>query len=80
MNTARNCEMANIITAIDISDSNNYILEIPIERKTVEFGDDSDIVYKMNCVKAILEKEKNVQGVIIVKNAVTKSPYFREKV
>ena len=27
-----------------------------------------------------LEKEKNVQGVIIVKNAVTKSPYFREKV
>ena len=62
MNTARNCEMANIITAIDISDSNNYILEIPIEGKTVEFGDDSDIVYKMNCVKAILEKEKNVHA------------------
>lgn len=80
MNTAKNYEMSNIITAIDISDSNNYILEIPIEGKTVEFGDNSDIVYKMNCIKAILEKEKNIEGVIIVKNAVTKSPYFREKV
>lgn len=80
MDTAANKGMKDIIEKIDISNANDFFLEIPSESKTIEFGDGSDVRYKLDWVEEILTKTKGEEGTIVVKNAVTKAPFFREKV
>jgi len=80
METARSKSIKEIITSIDITDKNNFILEIPSEKKTVQFGDKSNINVKILWVIDIIERTKNEEGEIIVKSSDTKKAYFREKV
>ena len=80
METANSKEIKEIITAIDITDDDNFILEIPSEGKTVQFGDSSNINVKILWVIDIMGRTKNEEGEIIVKGSDTKKAYFREKV
>lgn len=57
-------KLENLITQIDISDSNNYILTLESEQKTVQFGEFSNISIKMLKIEAVLEQEKGNKGEI----------------
>lgn len=80
METAKSKSIKDIITAIDITDKNNFILEIPSEKKTVQFGDSSNINVKILWIVDIIGRTKDEEGEIIVKSSDTKKAYFREKV
>ena len=54
--TAKNNGIKNKISVIDISDENNYILEIPSEGKTVHFGDKKSINVKILWIVDLIEK------------------------
>lgn len=78
---AKNNNIADLITTIDISDENNYKLYLANERKTVYLGDCSNLETRMLYVKAITEKEKNIEGEIFVNmNLNSDKAFFREKV
>jgi len=66
MESATSNEIERLITKIDITNLNNYILTLETEGKTVRLGDISDIHTKMLHIKAILEKEAGIEGEIIV--------------
>ena len=78
METAKNTSIADIITEIDISNSNNYKLVIASEGKTVQFGDLNNINVKILKIEYILEQEKAREGEIYFQN--TEKAVFREKV
>ena len=78
METAKNTSIADIITEIDISNSNNYKLVIASEGKTVQFGDLNNINVKRLKIEYILEQEKGREGEIYFQN--TEKAVFREKV
>ena len=69
------------ITKIDIQDKNDYKLILEGEKKTVYIGDASSISTRMLYIKAILEKEKGIEGEIFVNgNLNVDKAFFREKV
>ena len=80
MEAAKSNGINNIIEAIDISDENNFILEIPSEGKKVQFGDETNINVKILWIVDLLTREKGIEGEIIVNVPDIKKVYFREKV
>lgn len=78
MDYAKKSNIDKKITGIDISSKTSYILILEKELKTVNFGDSSYINDKIIRIEAILEKEKNIEGIIFVDNI--NKVYFREKV
>lgn len=76
---AKSLKLDSLITSIDITNSNDYIIKMDQELKTVHFGDKSNINDKMTWVLEIIEQKKDVEGEIFVKNP-DKNVYFREKV
>ena len=73
-------DISGLITQIDISDRNNYILSLPKEKKTIYLGDTTNLSTKLLWINKFLEEEKN-EGIIYLNvNLNTKRPYFREKV
>jgi len=80
MEAARSNGIRDIITVIDISDESNFILEIPSEAKTVQFGDETNINVKVLWIVDLINREKGIAGEIIVNVPNIKKVYFREKV
>lgn len=80
MESAKSNGIKELITSIDISDENNFILEIPSEAKTVQFGDKSSINVKVLWIVDLINREKGIEGEIIVNVPNIKKVYFREKV
>lgn len=81
METANNNDMENLITRIDIQNSENYIIQFDEEGKIAYLGDASDISTKMLTIKAILEREKGIEGEIFVDmDLKTSNPVFRQRV
>ena len=78
--TAKSHKINNIITAIDITNKNNFLLEIPSESKTVEFGDGTNINIKILWIIDLINRNKGIPGSIIVNVQNIKKVYFREKV
>ena len=78
--TAKSHKINNIITAIDITNKNNFLLEIPSESKTVEFGDGTNINIKILWIIDLINRNKGIPGAIIVNVQNIKKVYFREKV
>lgn len=73
-------DISGLITQIDISDRNNYILSLPKEKKTIYLGDTTNLSTKLLWINKFLEEEKN-EGIIYLNvNLNAKRPYFREKV
>ena len=75
-------ELYDKVTNIDISNKNDYSIYMQEEKKTIHFGDASNLSNKMLYVIAILEKEKDIEGDIFVNGDLNNDfkAYFREKV
>ena len=74
-------ELVDLITIIDISNRQDYILTLEKEKKAIHLGDVSNLSTKMAYVKKILNDEKGVEGEILVNTDLTnKGAVFREKV
>lgn len=80
MESAKSQGINQKIYSIDISDASNYILEIPTEAKTVQFGDSTNINVKMLWIIDLMEREKGVAGDIVLNVSNIKKVFFREKV
>ena len=78
MKTAESKKIAQIITEIDITDVSNYILNIESEKKTIYFGDESNINEKILWIEYGIQENKDIEGTLFVKNI--NKPYFRNKV
>lgn len=74
-------DIENLITKIDMTDNNNYILTMPTEKKTIYLGDTTNLSTKILWINKFLEEEKKNEGTIYLNvNLNTERPYFREKV
>lgn len=81
VDSAQNNNLSQYITKINIEDKENYILYLEEEKKTVNLGDASNIGTRMLYLKAILEKEKGIEGEVFINgNINTEKAFFREKV
>lgn len=83
MNLAKENEINDKITGIDISDRNEYILYLAEEKKTAYIGNNNNLTTKILYIKEIMEKYENEkEGSIYVNGDFSKGfkPYFREKV
>lgn len=81
INVAKDNNVVNYITKIDIADESNYILILDGEGKKAYIGDCSDLITRILYVKDLIEKEKGKPGEIFVdKNLNTQYPMFRETV
>lgn len=58
----------NLITEINIENDRNFILSIPSQQKTVEFGDSSDVNVKILRMIEVLKKTEGQKGVIHMKH------------
>lgn len=80
MESASMNEISNLITKINISDKQNYIIVLEGEKKTVYLGDASNLSTRMLYLKAILVEERGIEGEIFVNGDLNKSNvYFRRK-
>jgi len=71
----KNNDIEQKLTKINISDTNNYILEFAEEGKTVMIGDTSDLSTKMLWIKYFMEQNKSSKGIIHLN---TDNVYFSE--
>lgn len=80
-NVAKENNIYDKITSIDISNKNDYIIYMEQEQKNVHLGDNTNMSNKMLYVSAILEQEKEHAGDIYVNGDLNNKfqPYFREK-
>ena len=78
---AKNLEIDDKITSINIENKEEYTLYIETENKIIYIGDGSNIQNKMLYIKTILEKEKGKSGRIFINGDLNKGfkPYFREE-
>lgn len=79
---AEKAGLSSEITTIDISDDNDYILNLDNQHKKVHLGDISSLSEKMAYAKEIMDKEHDFEGEIFVNVDLNKGefPFFREKV
>lgn len=73
---AKTQNISDLITEINITNDKNFILSIPSQKKTVEFGEGTDINVKILKLIEVLKKTEGQEGTIFMKNRV----YFSEKV
>ena len=71
----KNNDIEQRLTKIDISDTNNYILEFAEENKTFMLGNTSDLSTKMLWIKRFIEQNKSAKGIIHLN---TDNVYFSE--
>ena len=77
--SSKNSPLADIITEIDISDSLNYKLTIKSEKKTILFGDTSNINIKLQMTGKVISSEKGKVGEIYFQEG-SKKAVFKEQV
>ena len=82
MTIAKENELDEKVTSIDISNKNEYILYLESEKKTVYLGNQENLTTKMFYTKKIIEKESGNEGTIYVNGDFTNKfkAYFRQKV
>ena len=83
METANSNQIAELITKIDISDSNNYTLVLETEAKTVYLGNSSNMNMKISYLKGYLQSEKGNTGEIFLNDQYLKNDragFFRQSV
>ena len=78
---AKNNELADIITKIDISNTKNYTIILETEGKTVYLGECSNLNTRILTLKSILQKTKGTEGEIFLNMDLNnQKPYFRKKI
>ena len=76
-------DIYELITQIDITNQNDYILTLQKKKKVVYLGDTSNLSTKMLWILTFNELEGNTEGEIILNmnlNDENNKPYFRKKV
>ena len=78
---ANNTNIDELITKINIENSDNYVIYFESEGKTAYLGDNNNLKTKMLFIKKIIETEKGKEGEIFVNRDVNnKKSFFAEKV
>ena len=78
---ARNNEILNYVTSIDITNKSNIVLNLDTEGKVAYLGDGSNANTRILYLKVMLEKRSGIQGEAFINGDLnTFKPYFREKV
>lgn len=81
MDVAKSTDFANLITRIDISDSNNYTIYLETVSKVVYLGNGSDLNTKMLYAKAIVKANEGKSGEIVLNiDLNSENPFFRENI
>lgn len=82
MSIAKENDLDNKVTNIDINSKDDYIIYMKEEEKYIHLGDCSNLNNKMLYIISILEQEKGKQGDIFANGDLNKNfkVYFREKV
>lgn len=82
MNICKSYDLDKKVSSIDITDSNDYIMEMDEEKKIVHLGNNSNLSNKMLYVPAILAENQGKQGTIYLNGDINGDfkPRFREKV
>lgn len=79
--TAKNVELSQYITKIDISDTKEYKIGMEELGKTVYLGDASNLNSKMLELKEILHKTQNKEGTVFLNvDLNTQRAYFRQSI
>ena len=66
MNICKNYELDQKVSAIDITNKNNYIIYMNEEKKIINLGDESNLSTKMLYVPTILKENEGKEGTIYV--------------
>ena len=81
MDIANAIDFSNLITRIDISNSNNYTIYLDTASKVVYLGDGYDLNTKMLYAKAIVKANEGKSGEVVLNMDLnTENPFFRETV
>lgn len=81
MKSAENNQITELVTKINISNKNDYVLELKSEKKTVHIGDCSNLSTKVLYIRSILDENKDVEGEIFVNTDLNnKGAIFRKKI
>lgn len=82
MNICKSYDLDKKVSSIDITDSNDYIMEMDEEKKIVHLGNNSNLSNKMLYVPAILTENQGKEGTIYLNGDINGDfkPRFREKV
>lgn len=81
MDSANNNELGKLVNKINMSDKQDFVLELKSEKKNVHMGDTSNLSTKMLFIKSIIQENKGVEGDIFVNTDLSnKGAIFREKV
>ncbi len=82
--TAKNYELYDYITKINIADEDEIVLELESEGKTVYLGDCTQLYARFEYLKTIIDAEKGKKGKIFVNGTLQDIPgeraYFREDI
>ena len=65
INSAKEAGIDGQVETIDISDEKNYSIYLRDDKKRVYLGDGSNLSNKMLYVQAIIEKEKDKEGIFL---------------
>ena len=77
--SAKSLQIDQLITSIDITNDEDYLLYLASELKIVHFGDESNKNDKMSWILEIVEQKKDEEGEIFV-NDLEKRVFFRKKI
>lgn len=84
MNICKSYEIQNKVTKIDITNKNNFIINMIDEKKTIYLGDETNLSNKMLYIPVLLKENEGKEGTIYLNdgdaNKNFKPPRFREKV
>lgn len=82
MNICKSYDLDKKVSSIDITDSNDYIMEMDEEKKIIHLGNNSNLSNKMLYVPAILTENEGKEGTIYLNGDINGDfkPRFREKV
>lgn len=69
-----------LITKIDITNKDDYVIEMKEEKKTVHLGDTTNLTLKMLYVSDIISKEKEEGEIFVNTDLENKGAIFRKKV
>ena len=80
MESVESNDLARLITKIDITNDDDYVLTMAKMKKTIHLGDASNLSTKMSWIITFNQLEGDTQGEIMLNVDLDKSkPYFREK-
>lgn len=82
VNICKSYEIVNKITTIDITNKNNFIINMETEKKIIYLGDETNLSNKMLYIPAILEESAGKEGIIYLNGDINNNfkPRFKEKV